>query len=56
MNPFNEQIPPSMDTTCVTGVTSTICSDPWNYYKANIADLSLFIIGFLLAYFFITRR
>jgi len=56
MNPFNEQVPPNMDTTCVTGTTSTICSDPWNYYKANTVDIVLFLAGFFIAYVFITRH
>lgn len=55
-NLFNDQVPPNMDATCVTTVSSTICSDPWSYYKANTVDIALFVLGFVLAYLFITRR
>jgi len=34
----------------------TVCSDPWNYYKANTVDIAPFIVGLVLAYAFITKR
>jgi len=56
MNPFNDLVPPNMDQTCVTGVTSTVCSDPWDYYKASTIDFVFFAIGIAFAYLFVTRR
>jgi len=56
MNPFNDLTPPSMDETCITGVTSTICSRPWDYYKANTVDVMFFLAGAIVAYAFITKR
>jgi len=45
-----------MDTTCEVGASSTICSSPWDYYKANTVDFVFFITGVVLAYLFITKK
>lgn len=55
MNLFNDAVLPNMDTVCVTVGSTTTCSVPWDYYKAGLADLLLFAIGFALIYTLITR-